>query len=220
LGLMVTIFSMVSHGLGRRIAFVSEEDRTEFFKYLFAGYFTYDIALAITKCSALLFFSRVFPRRQNSIWFNMSLYTIHALNAGWLIGIIAGTIWICRPIAKNWIPAMEGECGPPSDLWIGSAVPSAFIDLLILLLPLPKVWSLQLSRVRRFGIIGVFLLGYGVIVVSLGRVITTFKQADAMDADLTCTLTYHPYQISLALTRRRNQTKCPRFSFGSVPKLP
>ena len=157
---MATILGMVRHGLGRRVDFVSDADQAEFMKILFAGYFAYDIALAITKCSALLFFSRVFPRRQSSSWFNWALYTMHALNCAWLVGILIGTAFICRPVAKNWIPSLPGQCGPPSDLWIGSAVPSAFIDICILLLPLPKVWSLQLSRARRLGIIGVFMLGY------------------------------------------------------------
>lgn len=157
---MGTIVAMVHYGLGRRVAFVPEEDLPQFLKILFIGYFVYDVALAITKCSALLFFSRVFPRRQSPTWFNWALYTIHGLNVAWLVGIIFGTVFICQPVAKNWIPDMPGYCGPPSGLWIGSAVPSAFIDLLILLLPLPKIWSLQLTRVKRFGIIAVFMLGY------------------------------------------------------------
>lgn len=157
---MGTILGMVSHGLGRRAKTVPGEDLLEFGKVLFAGYFAYDIALALTKCSALLFFSRIFPRRQSSAWFTWCLYGIHALNASWLIGILVGTVMICQPVAKNWLTDLPGHCGPPSSLWIGSAVPSAFIDLLILLLPLPKVWSLQLSKARRLGIIGIFMLGY------------------------------------------------------------
>jgi hypothetical protein len=160
---MGTILGMVHHGLGRRLAFVAEEDLTEFLRILFIGYFVYDIGLAVTKCSALLFFSRVFPRRQTPTWFNWALYTIHALNAAWLVGIIFGTVFICRPVSKNWIPTLPGQCGAPSGLWIGSAVPSAFIDLLILLLPLPQIWSLQLTRAKRFGIIAVFMLGYGYV---------------------------------------------------------
>lgn len=153
-------FAMLHFGLGYHIFVVDPNDLGIFLKLLWSIYFVYDIALAITKTSALLFLSRIFPKRANSRWFNYAIYTTHALNVAWLIGIIFGTIFMCTPIEKNWNPMVPGKCGPTNALWLGSAVPSVVIDLIILILPLPKIWGLRLSPAKKTGITLVFLLGY------------------------------------------------------------
>jgi len=129
-------------------------------KIIFVIYFIYDSALFLTKLSALLFFSRIFPAYANAAWFNIIIYVTHGLNVAWFLGIIFGTLFMCNPIAKNWNPMLDGTCGETTALWYGSAIPSVIIDLIILLLPLPKIWGLQTSRARKGGIIAIFLLGY------------------------------------------------------------
>jgi hypothetical protein len=44
-------------------------------------------------------------------------------------------------------------------MWIITGICSAALDLVILLLPIPKVWSLQMSRTRKLGVIGILALG-------------------------------------------------------------
>jgi len=151
---------MVHLGLGRHVWTLSEAELAKFLKLLYSIYFIYDIALFLTKTSALLFFSRVFPAYANANWFNHALRITHLLNLAWLIGIVFGTVFMCNPVEKGWNPFIPGQCGPTSALWIGSAVPSVAIDLIILALPLPKIWGLQMSRGRKIGLTFVFLLGY------------------------------------------------------------
>ncbi len=157
---MTMCFVMLDFGLGYHVPFVQESDIFTFLRLLWASYFLYDIALFLTKASALLFFSRLFPKHTNAPWFNWAIYVTHALNAAWLIAIIFGTIFMCDPVEKNWNPFVPGTCGPTNALWIGSAVPSVVIDLIILVLPLPKIWGLQMSRARKAGLTLVFILGY------------------------------------------------------------
>ncbi|EED11956.1 conserved hypothetical protein [Talaromyces stipitatus ATCC 10500] len=155
-------------------------------KLIYTIYFVYDAAICIARASALLFYNRVFTRRANTAAFNAILWALHALNITWFIGIVFGTIFLCKPINKNWDPALPGTCGPTRALWIGSAVPSVSIDLIILILPLPKIWHLrETSFKRKVGLIVVFILGYCVVIVSLGRLISILISGDALNIDIT-----------------------------------
>jgi hypothetical protein len=139
---------------------VPQQNLPKIFKLLYAIYFLFDISLFLTKTSALLFLRRVFPRHATSNLWNYALYTAHGLNIAWLIGIIFGTVFMCDPVQKGWNPMLPGKCGTTSALWIGSAVPSVFIDLVILLLPVPPILPLHISRARKAGVLLVFVLGY------------------------------------------------------------
>lgn len=45
-------------------------------------------------------------------------------------------------------------------LYLAGSVPSVLIDLVILILPIPKIWGLHASLSRKFAIILILVLGY------------------------------------------------------------
>jgi hypothetical protein len=151
---------MIDLGLGRHIDGLSKEQVAGNLLTIYVVYFVYDTALFLTKSSALLFLSRVFPKYANQPWFNWGLWITHGLNISWLLGIIFGTLFMCDPVAKGYKPDLPGYCSDIGKLWVGSAVPSVAIDLIILLLPMPKVWGLQMGGARKIGITVAFVLGY------------------------------------------------------------
>lgn len=139
------------------------QNRKPFQKLLFVTYFISYLGLALAKASALFFFSRIFPRTTSPTWFNVGVTFAHILNIAWLVGITFGTAFNCIPVAKNWqviTETLPGKCGPTSSIFIASVVPSVFIDLAILILPLPRIWSVKTSKSRKFGLTVVFVLGY------------------------------------------------------------
>ncbi|CAJ2499998.1 Uu.00g028510.m01.CDS01 [Anthostomella pinea] len=147
--LAITIALIDHAGFGRHIDTLSAEEISLFFKLEYLGDYIYDSALATSKFSGLLFLSRVFPARLNSRWFNIALWVTHGLKAAWLIGVYFGTIFLCDPVQKGWNPFLPGTCGTTASLFLGSAIPSVVIDLIIMLLPLPKIWGLHTSIGRR-----------------------------------------------------------------------
>ncbi|KAI0415233.1 hypothetical protein F5X98DRAFT_229272 [Xylaria grammica] len=175
----------ISLGFGRHVWTLPSRNIDIMLKFNFAIYFIYDLGLFLAKISALLFLQRIFPNYANARWFNLVLNITYALNVTWLLGIVFGTLFMCTPIEKNWNLSIPGTCGSTTALFIGSAVPSVVIDLIILILPLPKIWGLQTGRARKFGILIIFVFGYGVVVVSLGRLIQVLTSGDALDTDLT-----------------------------------
>ncbi|KAI0156746.1 hypothetical protein GGR52DRAFT_566223 [Hypoxylon sp. FL1284] len=176
---------LIEHGFGRHVWTLTPDDALLVTKLIFAGDFIFDVALSFTKLSALLFYSRVFPIYANAKWFNMTMWITHSFNIAWLIGIIFGTIFICDPVEKNWNPSLPGSCKPATPVYVGSAISSVFIDLIILILPLPKIWGLQTSTARKVGTTLVFVLAYGIIVASLGRMVTVVMSGQVLDTDPT-----------------------------------
>lgn len=154
------IFAMFDHGLGRRAWTLEIEDLTIFLELLFSANYVFDLCICSTKACALLFYNRVFPPEANSRWFNWSLRTLHALNIGWLVGIVIATFFLCSPMESSYNPLRPGDCSNQVPVYIGSAVSSVAIDFFILLLPLPKIWALQMSMIKKGGLMLVFLLGY------------------------------------------------------------
>ncbi|KAH9984909.1 hypothetical protein F4779DRAFT_612236 [Xylariaceae sp. FL0662B] len=153
-------FAMLNRGFGHPIDTLSPDDILFILRVIYSGNYLFDTAIALAKASALLFFSRIFPRAVNERWFNIALLTVHALNIGWYIGIVLATVFLCDPIEKSWNPTVPGQCDTSYKVYIGSAVTSVMIDLMILLLPLPKIWRLQLKKAQKCGLLIVFLLGY------------------------------------------------------------
>lgn len=152
--------AMVDSGFGRHATALDSTSIAFISKANWAGNFVYDVSLCLSKVAALLFLCRIFPRANNSKWFNWALWATFGLNIAWLVGAVVGTVFFCIPISKNWAPAEPGHCGTEYDLLMGSAISSVALDLIILLLPLPKLWKLQISTQRRVGIMIVFILGY------------------------------------------------------------
>ncbi|KAI1091586.1 hypothetical protein F5B19DRAFT_493322 [Rostrohypoxylon terebratum] len=184
-GMLGASFAMIRKGFGHPIKTLSSDDVLFNLRVIYSGNYLFDTAIVLSKASALLFFSRIFPRAVNNRWFNAALWTVHILNIGWFIGIVVATVFLCDPIAKGWDPSIPGQCNTSPKVYIGSAVTSVSIDLMILLLPLPSIWRLQLKKAQKGGLLIVFLLGYSVIAVSIGRTVTVLRSVDAMNEDVT-----------------------------------
>ncbi|KAJ5526482.1 hypothetical protein N7494_013132 [Penicillium frequentans] len=195
LGLCGLAFAMGHYGLGHHAQFVETKDLLIFLRLLYAVYYVYDIGLFFTKVSALLLLSRIFPWHANAKWFNYTIVATHCLNCAWLAGIIFGTVFMCNPVQKGWNSMLPGHCGTTLHLWLGSAIPSVIIDLIILLLPLPKIWSLKMTTRRKVAIIGVFVIGYSVIVVSIGRLITVVETGNSLNSDITWQVVHLAYWV-------------------------
>ncbi|TGJ85287.1 hypothetical protein E0Z10_g3505 [Xylaria hypoxylon] len=172
-------------GLGRHAAAVSPEDLAKGPKIIFIATFFYDLNISLPKFSALFFYHRIFKRTK--AWFSTALWIIGAANAGWLLSAFISTLLQCIPINAVWESVPGAKCFPQWSWFLGTAIPSVLIDFLILVTPLPIIWGLQMAPFRRFSIVVVFLFGYSVIVVSIGRLVTLAQAGSHLLDDLTWT---------------------------------
>ncbi|TGJ82435.1 hypothetical protein E0Z10_g6318 [Xylaria hypoxylon] len=172
-------------GFGKHLSTLSPEQFKLFFKLLYAGTFFFFTAVSFTKFSVLFFLSRVFPPHVNTRWYNYSIWACYALNTAWIVGITFAAVFLCDPVQKNWDPTLKGSCGTDYNLYLGNAIPDAIIDLAILLLPLPKLWVLHISMKKKLALAVIFILGYGVVAVSIGRFIQIAQIGDGINDDIT-----------------------------------
>jgi len=117
-----------------------------------------DAGISLPKGSVLLFYARIFTTQNRA--FRYALWVGHALNFLWWIGAIVRCVLFCSPVEKYWNTSEPAFCRNADVMYIGSAVPSVVIDLYILLLPLPIIWTLSMKLSRKLLVIGVFLCGY------------------------------------------------------------
>ena len=70
------------------------------------------------------------------------------------------TIFQCSPIAYSWNKAIVGgHCINVHVMWIVQDIFFLVLDIYVVVLPMPMIWNLQITRPEKIAISGVFLLG-------------------------------------------------------------
>ena len=163
LGLNSLVLYATSLGFPKPAMELTSSNRAKLLQVEFAFYFLYDTSISLPKTSVLFFYSRVFETQQTR--FRYALWFSHFLVVSWLIAIPLSTVFVCDPVEKQWKPATPGHCHSNNVWRRESSIPSVVIDLILLLLPMPMLWRLQMTRIRRIMIVSVFACGYWSVVV-------------------------------------------------------
>lgn len=67
---------------------------------------------------------------------------------------------LCRPLNFNWDKTLEGgKCGNGIAVEIFSAAYNMFVDVWVVCLPLPVVWTLQIPFQKKIALSTIFALG-------------------------------------------------------------
>ncbi|CAI7668047.1 unnamed protein product [Penicillium palitans] len=176
-------FYWISLGLGRHSATLPVSNQLVGPKIIFAAAYLYDLCITLPKLSVLCFYYRVL--RRGATWVPPTLWAVGALCVCWLIGSGLLTTFQCTPIDAAWEAVPDSRCFTQWKFFTATAAPSAMLDLIILLIPLPLLWSLHMTKAKKAMLIGLFICGYSVIILSLGRLITLLKASSALEEDLT-----------------------------------
>ncbi|KAJ5100497.1 hypothetical protein N7456_006549 [Penicillium angulare] len=181
----ILIFYWISLGLGRHSATLPVSNQLAGPKIIFAAAYLYDACITFPKLAVLCFYYRVF--RRGGVWVTPTLWVVGGLCTCWLIGSWIATTLQCTPIRASWETVAGSKCVKQSTFFTATAAPSAILDVIILLIPLPLLWALQMTRMKKAMLTGIFICGYSVVIVSLGRLITLLKAGSGLEADLTWT---------------------------------
>lgn len=127
----------------------------------------YPPAIILTKLSICLQYIQIFVVGHDKafwciqafVWVNILYYVI-------CFFIIA---FQCVPVAKIWDPERPGHCVNYSVYNVISGVFNSVSDILMLLFPLVRIWTLQMSIERKKGVTAIFLIGLLALVASLLR---------------------------------------------------
>ncbi|KAL4880292.1 hypothetical protein BJY04DRAFT_219288 [Aspergillus karnatakaensis] len=144
--------------------------------------FLWVLSLSCTKISILFLYLRIFPVR----WLIWSSWATMALIVAWAIATILAGCLICTPFAFNWDKTIPGgKCGNQVTSFTVTGVINLVTDVIVLGLPMPSLYKLQMATYKKVTLIAVFGLGVVTCVISALRI----SVLSTMDfADITYTM--------------------------------
>ena len=83
-----------------------------------------------------------------------------AILVAWYIAITALAVFQCSPVKKQFDYRISGRCLSFYGTFIGVTAPNFFIDVILLLLPVPMLWNLKIKKTKKLALTANFLLGY------------------------------------------------------------
>ncbi|KAG6010805.1 hypothetical protein E4U21_004193 [Claviceps maximensis] len=170
------IFGMHSSGMGLHADKVDPAQIVMMSKWLVVAEILYAWNLGWTKLSLLLMYYRIFRHQ----YFKRMAWMVGAFVWVWVICITFLFIFICVPVQKLWYPQTPGHCIDQVGTWISNAASTIFTDLVILIMPAPQIWKLQLRKTEKIGLTLAFSLGFFVVFASAYRtsVLFTYSNSD------------------------------------------
>ncbi|KAF7595468.1 hypothetical protein BBP40_005804 [Aspergillus hancockii] len=168
-----------AYGIGKHIWVVDENDVLMSMKIIFAYVILYATTVPMVKLSVLLLYRRIF----RLTW---TLYICAFLSIGYAISVSTTISLACVPTSFFWTqwvdPLSGGHCRINLYLfYLWNGVANLFTDVLILCLPMPIVWGLQMPTGQKWAISGIFLLGGFVCVATIVRIWTITKMKNSVD---------------------------------------
>lgn len=116
----------------------------------------YCVVMGSIKLSLLAMYGAIFPQRR----FHWALWFTTFLVVAWVIyGSFTG-IFACVPVNALWEPGTPGaKCITYGTLVVAAGVHNIILDFIILALPVPMVWSLSMSKQKKWMLIFTFAMG-------------------------------------------------------------
>ncbi|KAL1586935.1 hypothetical protein WHR41_04015 [Cladosporium halotolerans] len=136
--------------------------------YWYAYQIFYPLSLAITKCSFLALYRRVFPPpNMNRVFF----WATAALIVVYTMIIMFVNAFECANPSDAWAPTFPSpNCNDLKGSYYSMAGINIFTDLLVLILPIKPAMQLNASRRKRYAVIGIFMIGGFAVIASVIRI--------------------------------------------------
>ncbi|KZL66413.1 CFEM domain-containing protein [Colletotrichum tofieldiae] len=186
---------------GEDIWMVKPDALTFGLKIFFIDESFYLTCLCLTKISVLFFYLRIFPNKS----FRRATYTAMAYIALSTTIMLFMQIFQCIPLSYNW-DGWKGDFGPHHCLNINVL---AFVagglsishDIIILFLPIPLLWHLNMGIRSKVGIFIMFSLGIFILITSCVRLryITLFTRSLNPTWDFTDPLIWSGIEVSVSM---------------------
>ncbi|KAF2493711.1 hypothetical protein BU16DRAFT_562676 [Lophium mytilinum] len=172
-GQQVILFMFLHHGCGIHKQFLNAAQLQQITKWLFVEEVYYYFTHWVIKQAFLLFYLRLSqrPNFQRMVWVTMALNTAF-LVINWLLAFLQ-----CTPFDAIFHPENhpEAHCMNSLVLLIIPSILNIITDVIILVLPIPTVWSLQMSTRRKIGVLAVIGFGGAAVLISGCRIIILYQ---------------------------------------------
>ena len=145
------------NGLGQHIKSLDPGNLRFFLHSLYHDAWAYNLAMALVKISVLFFYQRIFATTRKT---KRNLWITAGLTAAWFTSMTLVALFECSPIKAAWDIGIRGKCLNRWAFYMGAAVPSIILDLILLCIPVPFLWRLHMGSSQKFALAVTFLLGY------------------------------------------------------------
>ncbi|KAJ5679328.1 hypothetical protein N7462_007572 [Penicillium macrosclerotiorum] len=172
------------HGGGYHMDDLSAAEIVQFKKFCYIATILYCPMALFVKIALLSILTRIFAPYRGKVWFIYIL--LGCLCTYYTVALIV-KIRMCDPIPLYWLGTGEGSCLDQNAALIADSVISVVSDIIILVLPLPLTWSLQMSRNRKLRVIGILSAGGLATGFSLYRLVLVLKDGKSPDFSITFT---------------------------------
>ncbi|KAK1488066.1 hypothetical protein CCUS01_14797 [Colletotrichum cuscutae] len=186
----ISIGYMIPNGTGEHIWVAPTSATRAWAIGLFVSEVAYTVTLSTVKWSTLALYWRIFNARKSIRYY---IWAMAGIVLAWFIAVILVTIFQCLPVHAFWarydtvnpLSSDQYTCGVDVKMFFkGNSIPNIITDALVVLLPIPYVWKLQLHKAQKFALAGIFALGTFVTVVSMAR-LNVILSVDLTSPDIT-----------------------------------
>ena len=115
----------------------------------------YPATVGIIKISTLLLFARIFPSRN----FIRILWAVGLFISTYSAIMVFTIIFQCKPVEGYWNSNREADCLDSTKVLTAMASLNVVTDFLVVCLPLPLLWKLQMRRGMKLQLMGIFSVG-------------------------------------------------------------
>ncbi|KAK8054480.1 hypothetical protein PG994_009547 [Apiospora phragmitis] len=150
----------------------------DFFKFFYLGVVVYNVSLVFVKLSLFLQYYRLVDQvpRYRPLFLCAGFVVM-----GWTVAMIFTMTFICIPVYAYWDKSVPHMCLSDPVMQLTNSIGNIITDVILLLLPMPVLWRLNLPTRQKWSVIGIFSLGFITCIVSLLRVIFVFDHGPSSD---------------------------------------
>ena len=114
-------------------------------------------ANSCVKLSIMHLYLRIFPNKD----FRYTVYGVMALTISYWGGTIVPILLLCSPGAYLWDQQgnLNRTCLNVSAVCLSASLINLILDIVVLGLPMPLLWTLQMPLSKRIAVMGVFSMG-------------------------------------------------------------
>ncbi|KAH9825445.1 hypothetical protein Tdes44962_MAKER04146 [Teratosphaeria destructans] len=173
-------YALVNDGYGYH-AYEPQANVMDYQKAFLAVQMTYFLAAVLTKTSILLLYNRIFGVYGR---FKLALCFVESLVVSYFIICVSLAVAGCQPVSYFWNKHQPGRCMNEVQFFRWNGVTNLILDVLVLALPLPMVWTLQLRYKQKLALSCIFAVGTFACLASILR-IAQFQKSKQSDPTYT-----------------------------------
>lgn len=144
---------MKRDGVGRHVVVAKKSEIDLWLKTAFVEEFLYPPSVSFPKLVIICLYLRIFTVKL----YRYGAYCCAGIIIVFNVVFFIMTLTDCTPLAYKWDKSIPGRCLDIIEVYRYVSLPNLFTDIMILVLPLPVIWPLQIGRMQKIGLTFTFL---------------------------------------------------------------